>query len=69
MELYSNFVLHKNVMKSKQVVHSHEWHRVDIAVSCEECSEILVLAIRLIVVIKLHHIEVFFGIKELVLVV
>lgn len=50
-------------------MHSHKRYWVDIAMSCKECSEVLILAVRLIIVIKLHHIEIFFSIEELILVI
>lgn len=69
MELYADLLLHKDIVQSEQVVHRHKRHRIHIAVACQEGAEVLVLPVWLIVVIQLHHVEVFFSIEELVLVV
>ncbi len=56
-------------MHREKVVNCHKWRWVDIAMACEECSEVFVGTVTLIQIVQFDYIEVLFSVKEFVCIV
>jgi len=66
MVIDGNFLFKENVVEVEKVLDSHEYVRVDEAVTSEESLEVWVLGVRLETIVKLGHVEVFFGIVKFI---